>query len=112
MNDDEQWKAIYNLSNISDDCTWGYRESASGKKFLAKKFKIFGGEVHDFTIYRLENMIDHLWEDDYDNTDIWLLSNILEAYMNEEVLIDWVEGFPMAYPFPEDFEDFDFDPFV
>ena len=92
--------------------SWGYQETRGGKKILAKKFKIFGGEVHDFTIYRLENMIDHLWEHDYDNTDIWILANILEAYVNEEVLVEWVEGFPMAYPFPGDFEDFDFDPFV
>ena len=101
MDDKEKWEAIYNLSKIP---SWGYEETSWGKKILAKKFEIFGGEVHDFTIYRLERMIDRSWEDDSDGTDAWVLAEILEAYLTEDVLIEWVEGFPMAYPSSSDFD--------
>ena len=50
MDDKDKWEAIYNLSKIP---SWGYEETSWGKKIQAKKFEIFGGEVHDFTIYRL-----------------------------------------------------------
>ena len=83
---------------------WGYLQSSHGKKILAKKFEIFGGEVHDFTIYRLERMIDTCWESGSEDTDAWILAEILEAYLTEDVLIEWVEGFPMAYPSSSDLD--------
>jgi hypothetical protein len=110
MDDKEKWEAIYNLSKIPS--IWGYEQTRHGKKILAKKFEIFGGEVHDFTIYRLEQMIDASWE--ADGTDAYILAEILEAYLTEDVLIDWVEGFPMAHPNISDldfFEELEFDPF-
>jgi hypothetical protein len=109
MDDKEKWEAIYNLSKIPK---WGYEETSWGKKILAKKFEIFGGEVHDFTIYRLERLIDDSWETD--GTDAYILAEILEAYLSEDVYIEWVEGFPMAMPNISDsdfLDDLDFDPF-
>ena len=97
INGSDKWEAIVNLSEIKDLPTnWGYELVSSGKKILAKKFEIFGGEVHDFTIYRLESMIDASWLDDAD------AGEILEAYLEENVLVEWIEGFPMAYPNPDD----------
>jgi hypothetical protein len=110
MDDKEKWEAIYNLGKIP---SWGYEETNKGKKILAKKFQIFGGEVHDFTIYRLERMMNDSWEHD-GGTDACILAEILEAYLSEDVYIEWVEGFPMAMPniSESDFlEDLDFDPF-
>ena len=112
MDDKEKWEAIYNLSEIP---SWGYEQSSYGKKILAKKFEVFGGEVHDFTIYRLEQMIDASWNGDSDGTDAYILAEILEAYLSEDVYIEWVEGFPMAVPNISDsdfLEELDFDPFV
>ena len=111
MDDKEKWEAIYNLSSIPN---WGYEETRYGKKILAKKFEIFGGEVHDFTIYRLERLIDASWDGDFEGSDAYILAEILEAYLSEEVLIEWVEGFPMAIPNISDsdfFEELEFDPF-
>ena len=111
MDDKEKWEAIYNLSEIPK---WGYEETSWGKKILAKKFEIFGGEVHDFTIYRLERMIDDSWEGPDYGTDAYILAEILEAYLSEDVYIEWVEGFPMAIPNISDsdfLEELDFDPF-
>ncbi len=111
MDDKEKWEAIYNLSKIPK---WGYEETSWGKKILAKKFQIFGGEVHDFTIYRLERMIDDSWGGSDYGSDAYILAEILEAYLSEEVLIEWVEGFPMAIPNLSDsdfFEELEFDPF-
>jgi len=111
MDDDEKWEAIYNLSRIPK---WGYEETSWGKKILAKKFEIFGGEVHDFTIYRLERLIDDSWERQEGAPDAYILAEILEAYLSEDIYIEWVEGFPMAIPniSDSDFsEELDFDPF-
>ena len=111
MDDKEKWEALYNLSKIP---SWGYDESSPGKKILAKKFEIFGGEVHDFTIYRLERMIDDSWAGSDYGSDAYILAEILEAYLSEEILIEWVEGFPMAIPNLSDsdfFEELEFDPF-
>ena len=108
MDEIDKWNEIVNLTNIGDLSTnWGYDETSNGKKILAKKFEIFGGEVHDFTIYRLESMIDDSWETD--GTDAYILAEILEAYVDGSVLIEWVEGFPMAYPLVEDLDEFLFD---
>ena len=101
MDDKEKWEAMYNLREIPK---WGYDETRHGKKILAKKFQIFGGEVHDFTIYRLEHLIDRSWDDDNDGGDAWVLSEILEAYLTEDVLIEWIDGFPMAYPSESDLD--------
>ncbi len=111
MDDKEKWEAIYNLSSIPK---WGYEQTNHGKNILAKRFKIFGGEVHDFTIYRLERMIDASWEGSDYGTDAYILAEILEAYLSEDVYIEWVEGFPMAIPNISDsdfLEELDFDPF-
>ena len=111
MDDKEKWEAIYSLSEIPK---WGYEETKHGKKILAKKFEIFGGEVHDFTIYRLEQMIDRSWEGSDYGSDAYILAEILEAYLTEDVYIEWVEGFPMAMPNISDsdfFEELEFDPF-
>ena len=99
---ESHWDTLCNLSEIPK---WGYDESTNGEKFLAKKFEFSGGEIHDFTIYRIERMIDDLWDDDQGSPDIFVLSDILEAYMAEDVLVEWVEGFPMAYPDLDDFID-------
>ncbi len=112
MDDKEKWEAIYNLGNIPN---WGYEETRHGEKILAKKFEIFGGEVHDFTIYRLEQMIDASWSGDSDGSDAYILAEILEAYLSEDVLIDWVEGFPLATPNISDsdfLEELESDPFA
>ena len=85
---------------------WGYLQTAYGEKILAKKFEIFGGEVHDFTIYRLEKMIDASWEEDNDGREAWILAEILESYLAEDVYIEWIEGFPMAYPSALDFDEY------
>ena len=111
MDDKEKWEAIYNLSKIS---SWGYEETSWGKKILAKKFEVFGGEVHDFTIYRIERMIDESWNGDESGSDAYILAEILEAYLSEDVLVEWVEGYPLPYPNSGDFdffEELEFDPF-
>tara|TARA_R100000657_G_C4616125_1_gene67678 strand:- start:191 stop:529 length:339 start_codon:yes stop_codon:yes gene_type:complete len=110
MDDKEKWEALYNLSEIPK---WGYIETSWGKKILAKKFEIFGGEVHDFTIYKLERMIDASWERQEGAPDAYILAEILEAYLSEDVYIEWVEGFPMAMPNVSDsefLEELEFDP--
>ena len=58
-------------------------------------------------------MINDSWEYG-DGADAYILAEILEAYLSEDVYIEWVEGFPMAMPniSESDFlEDLDFDPF-
>ena len=105
MDDETGWDAIVSLCENNKSPSWGYDETSKGKKILAKKFQIFGGEVHDFTIYRLERMINNSWEYG-DGTDAYILAEILEAYLTEDVSIDWVEGFPMAFPSVDDFDDY------
>ena len=109
MDDKEKWEAIVKLSEGPSCPSWGYEETRSGKKFLAKKFEFRGNEIHDFTIYRLERMLNELWEGEQESPDIFVLSNILEAYVSEEVLIEWVDGFPMAHPNLDAFDDYLFD---
>lgn len=109
MDDKEKWEAIVKLSEIPScpsSASWGYEETRSGKIFLAKKFEFCGGEIHDFTIYRLERMLDELWDEGQESSDIFVLSNILEAYVSEEVLVEWVDGFPMAHPNLDDSDDY------
>ncbi len=109
MDDKEKWEAIVKLSEIPScpsSASWGYEETRSGKIFLAKKFEFCGGEIHDFTIYRLERMLDELWDEEQESSDIFVLSNILEAYVSEEVLVEWVDGFPMAHPNLDDSDDY------
>lgn len=92
---------------------WGYYQTSWGKKILAKKFDFEGTTVFDFNIYRLEHMISKSWEDPTNNgTDAFILAEILEAYLTGDVCIGWAEGFPMAYPFIDDYDlDFDLDDF-
>ena len=112
MDEKDKWDALYNLSEIPTN--WGYEQTRHGKKILAKKFEIFGGEVMDFTIYRIERMIDTSWDRDETGSDAYILAEILEAYLSEDVLVGWVEGYPLPYPNSEDFdffEELELDPF-
>ena len=102
MNDEEKWEAMYNLKQIPTN--WGYTETASDKKILAKKFEFGDTTFFDFNIYRLEHMINLSWEDPENaGTDAYILAEILEAYLTEDVGIDWAEGFPMAFPLELEF---------
>lgn len=115
MNDDDYrdlsaWEMICNLNDMnysSNTRNWGYEISRCGKKILAKKFEFEDTLIFDFNVYRLEKMIDDSWEDPENHgTDAYILAEILEAYLGEEVALDWAEGFPMAYPLLEDYDDF------
>ena len=55
-----------------------------------------GTEVHDFTVYKINNMIDSLSEEYIEHPDIYALENILEYYLNGEIIINWVGGYPMV----------------
>ena len=91
---------------------WGYYQTSWGKKILAKKFDFEGTTVFYFTIYRLERMIDDSWAGSDYGSDAFILAEILEAYLTGDVCIGWAEGFPMAYPFIDDYDlDFDLDDF-
>ena len=107
---DSPWDMICNLSEIPK---WGYERDMFGKKILAKKFEFDNTTIYDFTVYRIEKMIDDSWEDPTNNgTDAYILAEILEAYLTGDVCIGWAEGFPMAYPFIDDYDlDFDLDDF-
>lgn len=103
MNDDT-WDMICHLTSLPD---WGYDLAASGEKILAKKFEFGNTTIYDFNVYRLERLIDQSWEDPENNgTDAYILAEILEAYLNEDISIDWVEGFPMAFPLDGCFDDY------
>jgi hypothetical protein len=110
---DDKWDIICNLS---EPPKWGYELDVLGKKILAKKFEFENTTIYDFTTHRIERMIDESWSDPTNNgADAYILAEILEAYLTEDVLIDWVEGFPMPSPNVDDFdfsEEFDFDSFV
>ena len=111
MNDGKsRWDAIVDLcENNKMPEQWGYDVDASGKKILAKNFVVSNTTIYDFTIYRLERMIDDAWNDHVsDESDAYVLAEILEAYLREEVSLGWAEGFPMAYP---NISDFDLDDF-
>ena len=95
MDDKEKWEAIVKLSEIP---SWGYEETRSGKKFLAKKFEFCGGEIHDFTIYRLERMLDELWDEEQESSDIFVLSNILSFSVQIVRLVQCIWIYP-NYPF-------------
>jgi len=102
----DAWDMICNLSELPK---WGYERGMFGEKILAKKFEFQETTIYDFNIYRLENMIDRSWEDPTNaGTDAYILAEILEAYLREEVSLGWAEGFPMAYPCLDDFDLDDF----
>jgi hypothetical protein len=62
--------------------------------------------IYDFTIYRLERMIDDAWNNHIsDESDAYILAEILEAYLDGMVSIEWNEGFPMPDPYLDDFYD-------
>ena len=117
MNDSNSgWDAIVSLcENNKNPDQWGYDVDSSGRKILAKKFTLSNTKIYDFTIYRLERMIDNAWDDAvHDQSDAYVLAEILEAYLSEDVYVEWVEGFPMAIPNVSDsdfFEELEFDPF-
>jgi hypothetical protein len=83
---------------------WGFYRTKWGKKILAKKFEIGATTIFDFNIYRLEQMIDDSWNGD--GTDAYILAEILEAYLHQDIGIDWAEGFPMAFPLVDYYDDF------
>ena len=108
MNDgSNRWDAIVSLcENNKMPEQWGYDVDASGKKILAKKFRVLDTTVFDFTIYRLERMIDDAWNSPVgDESDAYILAEILEAYLDGMILVEWNEGFPMPDPYLEDFYD-------
>lgn len=103
-----RWDAIVSLcENNKMPEQWGYDVTASGKKILAKKFVVSNTTIYDFTIYRLERMIDNSWEGLVDDgeSDAYVLAEILEAYLEGMVSIEWNEGFPMPDPYLDDFYD-------
>jgi hypothetical protein len=51
-------------------------------------------------------MIDDAWNDHVsDESDAYVLAEILEAYLDGMVSIEWNEGFPMPDPYLDDFYD-------
>ena len=108
MNDGKsRWDAIVDLcENNKMPEQWGYDVDASGKKILAKNFVVSNTTIYDFTIYRLERMIDDAWNNHViDESDAYILAEILEAYLDGMVSIEWNEGFPMPDPYLDDFYD-------
>jgi hypothetical protein len=73
-------------------------ESDLYKKFREKKFKNFGAEVYDFTIYKLESLLYDLYMKSADDLDYYIFLNILDMYEHGEVEVEWIEGYPMAMP--------------
>ena len=55
-----------------------------------------GTEVHDFTVYKISKMIDSLSKEYIEHPDIYALENILQYYLNGEIIINWVGGYPMV----------------
>ena len=106
-NGKDSWDAIVDLcENNKIPEHWGYDVDASGKKILAKKFVVCETTIYDFTIYRLERMIDDAWSEYVSGeSDAYVLAEILEAYLDGMVSIEWNEGFPMPDPYLEDFYD-------
>jgi len=96
-------------ANCSESDGEELTEPTSGEKNLAKKknFK-FDDKIYDFTIYKINNMMEELWRTDLDNPEIFVLNNILEMYIDCEIDIRWCGGYPM--PLAADGDDyFDFD---
>ena len=83
-NGKDSWDAIVELcENNKMPEQWGYDVDASGKKILAKNFVVSNTTIYDFTIYRLERMIDDAWNDAvHDESDAYVLAEILEAYLD------------------------------
>ena len=89
-NGKDSWDAIVDLcENNKMPEQWGYDVDASGKKILAKNFVVSNTTIYDFTIYRLEQMIDDAWNDHVNNeSDAYVLAEILEAYLDGMVSIE------------------------
>ena len=67
------------------------------KKNLEKNFETSdGARIYDFNIYKLEHMIDHLCRVDIEHPDIYVLFQVLDMYLSGEVVVKWVEGYPMV----------------
>ena len=81
---------------------------AGREKNLAKKnFKI-DKKIFDFTIYKIHHMMEEMWRTEIANPEIFALNNILEMYIDGDIVIEWRGGYPM--PLAIDGDDyFDFD---
>ena len=67
--------------------------SGLGSKYISLSS---GTEIHDFTVYKIKSMIDNLSEEYVEHPDIYALKNILHYYLNDEIIINWVGGYPMV----------------
>ena len=52
--------------------------------------------VYDFTIYKLNNMIDELKKVYVEHPDMFILEMMRDAYIEGNLVIDWIGGYPMA----------------
>ncbi len=80
---------------------------AGSEKNLAKKNFKNGKKIYDFTIYKIHHMMEDMWRNDIDNPEIFVLNNILEMYIDGEIDIHWVGGYPMPLANGDDYFDFD-----
>ena len=55
-----------------------------------------GAVVYDFTIYKLNKMIDELKVHYEEHPDMYILDMMLDAYVEGSLAIYWVGGYPMA----------------
>ena len=74
--------------------------STDDKNFLEKNSEGFEHEkkIFDFTYHKLHHMIDQLWQWDPRDAEVLILNNILELYIDGEIEVHWVEGYPLPYP--------------
>jgi hypothetical protein len=90
------------------------QNDGNGKNFLEKNLKNFGegAKVFDFTYHKLHHMLDQLWRWDPSHPDVLVVNNILELYIDGEVEIHWMEGYPLPYPTGTPYPDDDIDEIV
>ena len=51
--------------------------------------------IYDYSIYKIQQLIDETSKIDPDHPDIYVLQVILEYYLRNNCWIEWVEGYPM-----------------
>ena len=75
-------------------------EDTGDKNFLEKNSEDLERpkKIFDFTYHKLHHMIDHMGRWSPGDAEILVLNNILELYIDGEIEIHWIDGYPLPYP--------------